>query len=59
MVADGLPGRSGKSCSERWRIYLTPGVKQPKQEPFSDYEVAVIYLVRACACAACPRCVCV
>jgi hypothetical protein len=46
MVADGLPGRSGKSCSERWRIYLTPGVKRPTQEPFNEYEVAVIYLVR-------------
>lgn len=101
MVADGLPGRSGKSCSERcvltsvarprvpvpkqllqhkapchcaaaaaprtghepnrhpqrqsiptpllmscrWRIYLTPGVKRPTQEPFNEYEVAVIYLV--------------
>lgn len=46
MVADGLPGRSGKSCSERWRIYLIPGVKRPTQEPFNEYEVAVIYLVR-------------
>jgi hypothetical protein len=28
----------------RWRIYLTPGVKRPTQEPFNEYEVAVIYL---------------
>ncbi|KAF6251055.1 Homeodomain-like protein [Scenedesmus sp. NREL 46B-D3] len=44
VVADGLPGRSGKSCSERWRIYLTPGVKRPTLEPFNEWETAVIYL---------------
>lgn len=40
-------GRASVLWSCRWRIYLTPGVKRPTQEPFNEYEVAVIYLVRA------------
>jgi hypothetical protein len=42
-------------CVGRWRIYLTPGVKRPTQEPFNEYEVAVIYLVRHSGCSSGSR----
>jgi hypothetical protein len=32
------------SC--RWRTYLQPGVKHTTQEPFSEWEVAVVQEVR-------------
>ncbi|WIA21482.1 hypothetical protein OEZ85_000687 [Tetradesmus obliquus] len=42
MVANGLPGRTGKGCSHRWRTYLRPDVKHPHLEPFTEWEAAVI-----------------
>eukprot|EP00877_Chromochloris_zofingiensis_P010459 jgi/Chrzof1/5667/Cz16g11010.t1 len=42
QVAAGLPGRTGKGCSHRWRTYLRPDVKHPHLEPFTEWEAAVI-----------------
>lgn len=42
QIARGLVGRSSKACSHRWRTYLQPGVKRTAQEPFSEWEIAVV-----------------
>ncbi|KAI8474815.1 MAG: hypothetical protein J3K34DRAFT_517900 [Monoraphidium minutum] len=39
IVAERIPGRSGKSCRLRWHNHLSPAVKKA---PFSEYEDAVI-----------------
>mmetsp|Transcript_8203 Transcript_8203/g.14809 ORF Transcript_8203/g.14809 Transcript_8203/m.14809 type:complete len:363 (-) Transcript_8203:329-1417(-) len=39
LIANGIPGRSGKSCRLRWCNQLDPDVKK---EPFSEWEDAVI-----------------
>jgi len=39
LIANGIPGRSGKSCRLRWCNQLNPDVKK---EPFSEWEDAVI-----------------
>ncbi|KAI8476039.1 MAG: hypothetical protein J3K34DRAFT_516949 [Monoraphidium minutum] len=42
QISRSLKGRTSKACSHRWRTYLQPGVKHTTQEPFSDWEVAVV-----------------
>jgi len=39
VIANGIKGRSGKSCRLRWCNQLNPEVKK---EPFSQWEDAVI-----------------
>lgn len=39
LIANGIPGRSGKSCRLRWCNQLNPDVKK---EPFGEWEDAVI-----------------
>ena len=46
QISKGLCGRTSKACSHRWRTYLQPGVKHTTQEPFSDWEIAVVVEVR-------------
>jgi myb proto-oncogene protein len=43
VIANGIRGRSGKSCRLRWCNQLNPCVKK---EPFSEEEDAMIMLVR-------------
>jgi hypothetical protein len=47
-IARALPGRTSKACSHRWHTHLAPGAKRhgEEQEPFSDWELAVIREVR-------------
>ncbi|KAI8475195.1 MAG: hypothetical protein J3K34DRAFT_517630 [Monoraphidium minutum] len=42
MVAHDVPGRSSKSCSDRWRNFLSPDIEHPRKSPFSEWEVAVV-----------------
>jgi len=44
LIANGIPGRSGKSCRLRWCNQLNPDVKK---EAFGEWEDAVIIKVRA------------
>ena len=46
VIANGIRGRSGKSCRLRWCNQLNPCVKK---EPFSEEEDAKIVQARACA----------
>lgn len=46
QIAQGLPGRTSKACSHRWRTYLAPGVKHTSTDPFTDWEIAVVQEVR-------------
>ncbi|GBF95474.1 hypothetical protein Rsub_07824 [Raphidocelis subcapitata] len=41
-VANEVPGRSSKSCSDRWRNFLSPDIEHPRKSPFSEWEVAVV-----------------
>ncbi|GBF95991.1 hypothetical protein Rsub_08806 [Raphidocelis subcapitata] len=41
-VATDVPGRSSKSCSDRWRNFLSPDIEHPRKSPFSEWEVAVV-----------------
>eukprot|EP00878_Enallax_costatus_P027979 GHUV01030172.1.p3 GENE.GHUV01030172.1~~GHUV01030172.1.p3 ORF type:complete len:101 (+),score=12.51 GHUV01030172.1:401-703(+) len=45
-VANDVPGRSSKSCSDRWRNFLSPDIEHPRKSPFTEWEVAVVVLVR-------------
>ncbi|KAF8058410.1 hypothetical protein HT031_005534 [Scenedesmus sp. PABB004] len=41
-VANDVPGRSSKSCSDRWRNFLSPEIEHPRKSPFTEWEVAVV-----------------
>ncbi|WIA37732.1 hypothetical protein OEZ86_014612 [Tetradesmus obliquus] len=41
-VANDVPGRSSKSCSDRWRNFLSPDIEHPRKSPFTEWEVAVV-----------------
>ncbi|KAI8466332.1 MAG: hypothetical protein J3K34DRAFT_485028 [Monoraphidium minutum] len=41
-VANDVAGRSSKSCSDRWRNFLSPDIEHPRKSPFSEWEVAVV-----------------
>lgn len=46
MVAQFMPGRTGKGCSHRWRAYLRPDVQHPHLSPFTEWEAAVIVMAQ-------------
>lgn len=50
VIANGIPGRSGKSCRLRWHNQLNPDVKK---DPFTEWEDAAIVEVRGFQGAAC------
>ncbi|KAF6261514.1 hypothetical protein COO60DRAFT_776758 [Scenedesmus sp. NREL 46B-D3] len=37
-VANEVPGRSSKSCSDRWRNFLSPDIEHPRKSPFTEWE---------------------
>ena len=41
-VAAALPGRTSKSCSLRWRCFLSPNLSRPSEHPLTEWEIAVI-----------------
>uniref|UniRef100_A0A383V1U3 Uncharacterized protein n=1 Tax=Tetradesmus obliquus TaxID=3088 RepID=A0A383V1U3_TETOB len=45
-VASGLVGRTSKACSLRWRCFLSPSIIRPNEDPFSQWEIAVIVLTQ-------------
>jgi hypothetical protein len=44
LIAQGVPGRNGKSCRLRWFNQLSPSINK---EPFNDLEDTVLVLVGA------------
>lgn len=46
-VAKGLPGRTSKSCAERWQTHLNPAYVRSSEQEFSDWEIAVMILAYA------------